>query len=88
MEMLLAAVSKGRRDQLYRAMAVLSAVMLLVVAWEASKLTYDNWDETIPVLNLSGGLFYLAVGIGCAHTALRSLDVCLTGEPARGGVIE
>ncbi len=88
MEMLLTAVSKERRDQLYRAMAVLSAVMLMVVAWEACKMTYDNWDETIPVLNLSGGLFYLAVGIGCAHTALRSLDVSLTGEPARVGVIE
>ena len=62
--------------------------MLLIVARESFRLAYDNWDETIPVLNLSGGLFYLAVGIGCAHTALRSLDVCLTGEPARVGVIE
>jgi TRAP-type transport system small permease protein len=88
MEMLLSAVSKARRDQLYRAMAVLSAGMLALVARESFILARDNWDEVIPSLNLSGGLFYLAVSIGCAHTALRSLDVSLTGEPARVGVIE
>ncbi len=62
--------------------------MLALVARESFILARDNWDEVIPSLNLSGGLFYLAVSIGCAHTALRSLDVSLTGEPARVGVIE
>ena len=88
MEMLLSSVSAANRDRLYRGMALLSAMMMVVVARESFTLTADNWDEIIPSLNLSGGLYYLAVGIGVAHTALRSLDICLTGEPARVGVIE
>jgi TRAP-type transport system small permease protein len=88
MEMLLIRLSDSARDRLYRGMAVFSVLMMLLIAREALILTHDNWDETIPVLNLSGGLFYLAVAIGAAHTALRSLEICMTGEPRKSGIIE
>ena len=88
MEMLLQSVSTQMRDRLYRAMAAFSGAMMLVIAREAFILARDNWDEVIPSLGLSGGLFYLAVGIGIAHTGVRSFEICLSGEPARVGVIE
>jgi TRAP-type C4-dicarboxylate transport system permease small subunit len=88
MEMLLSALSKRHRDRLYRAMAGLSAIMMVIVAREAFVLTHDTWDEVIPSLHLSGGLYYLSVGLGVVHTAWRALDLCLAGEPARVGVIE
>jgi TRAP-type transport system small permease protein len=88
MEMVLTKLSATWRDILYRAMGALSLVMLVLIAWEAFRLTLDNWDEKIPVLNLSGGLFYLAVAIGAAHCALRTVEIGLTGEPQRQGIIE
>jgi TRAP-type C4-dicarboxylate transport system permease small subunit len=88
MEMLLTRLSAHARDRLYRAMSIFSLVMLVLIAREAFRLTLDNWDETIPVLNLSGGLFYLAVAIGAAHCALRSIEITLTGEPQKQGIIE
>ena len=88
MEMLLTAVKPETRERLYRVMAALSGMMMVIIAREAFILTRDNWDEVIPSLGLSGGLYYLAVAIGIAHTALRSFEVCLSGEPARVGVIE
>ncbi|MCM0020538.1 MAG: TRAP transporter small permease [Tagaea sp.] len=88
MELLLSSVSRAGRDRLYRAMAFLSSLMMAVVAREAFVLTVDNWDEIIPSLHLSGGLYYLPVGLGIAHTALRSLEICFAGEPKRVGVIE
>ena len=88
MEMLLIRLSPRWRDGLYRAMGVLSFGMMVLIAREALVLTYDNWDETIPVLNLSGGLFYLAVAIGAAHSALRTIEICMTGEPQKQGIIE
>ena len=89
MEMLLIRLSDARRDMLYRIMAVFSLAMLLLIAREAFVLARDNWDETIPVLNLSGGLFYVAVAIGAAHTALRTIEICLSGEPRqKSGIIE
>jgi TRAP-type transport system small permease protein len=88
MEMLLTKVSAKARDTLYRAMAMFSLVMLMLIAREAFRLTLDNWDETIPNLNLSGGLFYLAVAIGAAHCGLRTIEIGMTGEPVKRGIIE
>ena len=88
MEMLLIRLSPRWRDGLYRIMGVFSILMMVLVAREAFVLTRDNWDETIPVLNLSGGLFYLAVAIGAAHSALRTIEICMTGEPQKSGIIE
>ncbi len=88
MEMLLTSVSAQLRDRLYRAMAVLSLLLMILITWEAWLLTRDNWDEIIPVLNISGGLFYLAVAVGAGHTALRTVEICLTGEPQKSGIIE
>ncbi len=88
MEMLLIRLSPEGRDRLYRGISILSLAMMVLVAREAFVLARDNWDETIPVLNLSGGLFYLAVGIGAAHCALRTVEITLTGEPQKAGIIE
>ena len=88
MEMLLTAISRQWRDRLYRAMAVLSLLLMILITREAWLLTRDNWDEIIPVLNVSGGLFYLAVAVGAGHTALRTVEICLSGEPQKSGIIE
>lgn len=88
MEMLLIRLKPALRDRFYRAMSVFTLLMMLMITREALILAVDNWDETIPVLNLSGGLFYLAVAVGAAHTVLRSVEICLTGEPSKRGIIE
>lgn len=88
MEMLLIRLSVRARDALYRAMGGLCVLMMALVAREAFVLTRDNWDETIPVLGLSGGLFYLAVAIGTAHCALRTVEITLSGEPKKSDIIE
>lgn len=88
MEMVLTAVSAETRERLYRGMAAFSGLMMAVIAREAFILTRDNWDEVIPSVGLSGGLYYLAVAIGIAHTAVRSIEICLSGEPRRVGIIE
>ena len=88
MEMLLIRLTPAMRDGLYRFMSVFSILMMILIAREALILTRDNWDETIPVLNLSGGLFYLAVAIGAAHCALRCIEILLSGEPSTRDIIE
>jgi TRAP-type transport system small permease protein len=88
MELLVTKVAPRTRDVLYRAMSVLSIAMMAFITWEGWKLTVDNWDETIPSIGLSGGLFFLVVAIGCGHTVLHLINVVFTGEPRRAGIIE
>lgn len=88
MELLVTNVSERTRDILYRLMCIPGIVMMALITWESVKLTIENWDETIPSVGLSGGLFFLAVAIGCGYTVPHLVLVMLTREPRRVGVIE
>jgi TRAP-type C4-dicarboxylate transport system permease small subunit len=86
MEMVLVRLSSGARDICYRLMSGLSFFLLLLIAREATILTVDNWDETIPSLGLSGGLFFVPIALGAAHCAMRIIEIWLSGEPGRRSV--
>lgn len=88
MELLVTNVSERTRDILYRLMCLPGIVMMALIAWESVKLTLENWDETIPSVGLSGGLFFLAVAIGCGYTVPHLILITMTREPRRAGVIE
>jgi TRAP-type transport system small permease protein len=88
MELVLNRIGPARRNILYRSMSVLSVGLMALVAYDAMKLTIENWDEEIPAIGLSGGLFFLPVAIGAAHSILHLIDIALSGEPRRRGIIE
>jgi TRAP-type C4-dicarboxylate transport system permease small subunit len=88
MELLVTRVAPYTRDLLYRAMGVLVIGMMILIAREAWRLTLDNWDDTIPSLGWSGGLFFLPIFLSCVHTTLRLIAILMTGEPRRQGIIE
>lgn len=56
---------------LQRAIKLASAVLLGIVAVQATYAARDNWDQMMPTLDLSSGWFYLAVTIGAAHSAFH-----------------
>jgi TRAP-type C4-dicarboxylate transport system permease small subunit len=88
MEMVVTAVAPRTRDLMYRSMTLPGIVLLALVAYESVRLGLENWDETIPSLGLSGGLFFIAVAVGSAHTVAHLVDIAFTGEPRRQGIIE
>jgi len=88
MELVLDRVSAAMRDALYRAMTALSIGMMILITWQAYKATAENWNDVIPALGWSGGLYFLCVTIGCAHTVLHLVKILFEGEPRRQGIIE
>jgi TRAP-type transport system small permease protein len=88
MVLVLDRVTSGTRDLLYRAMCGLSLGMMLLITWEAWKATRESWHDVIPTLGWSGGLYFLAIAIGCAHTVIHLANILFTGEPRREGIIE
>jgi TRAP-type C4-dicarboxylate transport system permease small subunit len=88
MELVMDRVPSSTRDLLYRSMTALSMGMMVLITWEAWKVTVENWADAIPTLGWSAGLFFLAVTIGCAHTVLHLVNILFTGEPRRHGIIE
>lgn len=88
MELLVTRVSPRIRDSLYRGMTVLVVGMMIIIARESWRMMLENWDDTIPSLGWSGGLFFLPIFIGSIHTTLRLFAILATGEPRREGIIE
>lgn len=82
-EFLTARLPAVPRDLLARAMALLGAALMALVAWQSVRIALEQWDELMGTLDLSAGWFMLAVAWGAAHSMLHLLWVLLAG-PHRG----
>jgi len=65
---------------LARAVALVGAAMMALVAWQAALLAFDQWDELMASVNMSAAWFIVAVAIGGAHSALHLVWITLTGK--------
>ena len=67
-----------------RAVLVFNAffMMLLSVtaAYYAVVLARDTWDQMMPGINLSVGLFYVGLAIGQIHTCMHIARILMTGR--------
>jgi len=59
---------------------IASAVLMGIVSVQAGMAAHDNWDQLMPTLNLSSSWFYLAVTVGCAHSACHLVAQVLSGR--------
>jgi TRAP-type transport system small permease protein len=47
------------------------AVFFITAGYQAATLTIRNWDNEMPTLGISSGLFFLALTLCCAHSLLH-----------------
>jgi TRAP-type C4-dicarboxylate transport system permease small subunit len=60
--------------------AVLMVVLCTTVAYYAFVMMRDTWDQNMPGLPLSVGVFYASLALGQIHTCLHIGRILLTGE--------
>ena len=82
-ELLVAHLPDGMRDALARFVAVLSAGMMVLIAWYTVQVAIDQWSEMMPTLNMSTAWFMVPVAFGTAHSALHLLRIVVAGPAAR-----
>ena len=61
------------RGAMARLVAVLGACLLLLVAWEAAVLAWDQWDELMASMPASAAWFIVPVAVAGIHGALHLL---------------
>ncbi|MER1967579.1 TRAP transporter small permease [Castellaniella sp. GW247-6E4] len=71
-------------DRAKRFVVSLNALLILilsgVIAYYAALLTGDTWDQLMPGIPLSVGVFYASLMIGQAHTCLHVGRILVTGN--------
>jgi len=85
-ELLVARLPSGPKDALARFVSLLSAGMMLVIAWYAVRVAAEQWGEMLPTLNLTTAAFMVPVAFGAAHSALHLLRIVAAGAPQRAGL--
>jgi TRAP-type C4-dicarboxylate transport system permease small subunit len=60
--------------------ATLSIILMLIVAAFALQLSVDLWDQLMPTLDLSVGLFYAVLSFAAVHSILRLLNDAFTNS--------
>jgi TRAP-type C4-dicarboxylate transport system permease small subunit len=64
---------------LHRFNAVFMLILFGVVAYHAMQLAAKTWDQMMPGLNVSVGMFYLSLAVGQAHCCLHVCRILITG---------
>jgi TRAP-type transport system small permease protein len=59
------------RDRLFRLVSAASAALMAAVFYASIVATMDKWQELMPTLSVSAGLYYVAVLISAAHAFLH-----------------
>lgn len=67
---------------LRRGAAVLSALMMVVIAWAALGVAREQWDELMSTLDWSVAWFIVPVGLGALVSALHLTRIAAFGPPA------
>ncbi|WNJ99361.1 TRAP transporter small permease [Thalassospiraceae bacterium LMO-JJ14] len=75
-------LAESIKDNLARALNLVSAVLMgfvFVIGWQA---TMDKWPELMPTLPISAGLYYAAVVICAGHSFLHLFYLVIHGHRA------
>ena len=67
-DLLVMALSPRNKDRLFRVVSVISAVLMAAVFYAAWVATMDKWQELMPTLPITAGIYYVAVLICAAHS--------------------
>jgi TRAP-type C4-dicarboxylate transport system permease small subunit len=81
-ELLVTHLPARPRAQLAKACALIAAAMMLVVFWQAVKVSMLTWDEMLQTVNLSANWFMVPVAVAAAHSFLHLVQL-LWREPVR-----
>ena len=67
-----------------RAVLVFNAFFMLVLsltaAWYGAVLAQNTWDQNMPGIRLSVGLFYVGLAVGQIHTVMHLVRLIITRE--------
>ncbi len=55
-------------------------LLAVVTAWYAAQLAHDTWDQNMPGIRLSVGLFYVGLAVGMVHTCMHLARILITGQ--------
>lgn len=71
---------QNRREQLFRVMAGLGSLLMLVVFYNALLVVGQTWQELMPTLNVTSAVYYIAVLISAGHAFLHLLLLAWGGS--------
>lgn len=80
-DMVVMKFSPAVQQMLRRVAAVISALMMGVIAWAALGVAIEQWDEMMSTLDWSVGWFIVPVGVGAALSALHLVRIAIQGPP-------
>ncbi|MEE2951398.1 MAG: TRAP transporter small permease [Pseudomonadota bacterium] len=74
------ALSTRIQDILFRAMNLITIVLMAVVAFVTYRVIVDKWSELMPTLPLTASLYYVPVLIASIHAALHLILLVWNGQ--------
>jgi TRAP-type C4-dicarboxylate transport system permease small subunit len=79
-DIVVARLGPGLQRGILRFNAFFMLILSAVAAWYAVQLAQSTWDQMMPGIDLSVGLFYIGLLVSQVHTCLHIVRILVTGE--------
>lgn len=83
-DLLVKALNKNWQEILFRITAVAGAVLMAAVFYAAVIATADKWQELMPTISITAGVYYIAVLICAVHSFLHLILLAWMGSTTWG----
>lgn len=78
-DLVVRALKPRRQDVIFRVVSGAGLILMIIVAFVAWTAVADKWQELMPTLTVSAGLYYVPIFICAVHSALHLLGQALAG---------
>ena len=79
-DLVISRIPENLRGLIFRTLSFLSAILMAMVAYQGVLVAIDVWDQMMPTIDISNGVFYLPVVICGLHSATHLVVQVFTGK--------
>lgn len=79
-------LSHALQEKIFRAMAIISAALMVIIFGFAWQVTLYTWPEMMPTLQLTAAVYYIAILIAAVHSVLHLVLLAWGGRDTWEGM--
>ena len=78
-DLVIVRIPAAQRTLIFRVLSFFGIIMMLMIAYQGILVAIDVWDQMMPTIDLTNGVFYIPVVICGLHSAAHLLSQVFTG---------
>jgi TRAP-type C4-dicarboxylate transport system permease small subunit len=87
-DLVIVRIPQAPRSVIFRLLSFGSMILMLMVAYQGVLVAIAVWDQMMPTIDISNGVFYIPIVVCGLHSAMHLAYQTISGKPIERSFIE